>query len=293
MSESGEFLKIKENIEILKCPVCGDSMYHDGVRSLICLNKHCFDISKRGYVNLLLNSGKSKYDKEMFQSRNAICNIGFFDPLIDAIVLIINKSINNIKSNCQKVLDAGCGEGFHLARIMNKLHRRAGGDFLGVGIDISKEGIQIAAKNYKDIIWCVADLARLPFMNTQFDVILNILSPANYGEFERIICHEGILIKVVPDSDYLKELRTAFYQETDKEIYSNKMVIEHFSRNFDIIDTQKVKYNLSLSNEELNHLIKMTPLSWGVSDEKVQKVLDKSIDGVTIDFTVIVGKRKL
>lgn len=283
--------KIKESIDIFKCPVCGDRMYLDDFKSIICVNKHCFDISKKGYVNLLLNSGKSQYHREMFESRDIICRMGFFDPLIESIVCLIGKSFFDINSNYIKILDAGCGEGFHLSQIMSGLHKKSVANFQGVGIDISKEGIQIASKNYKDIMWCVADLAKVPFMDKQFGVILNILSPSNYGEFDRIICNEGILIKVVPGSGYLKELRKIFYQETDKETYSNNRVIEHFSRNFNMIDIQKVLYNVKVNKEELRHLIKMTPLSWGAADEKVRRVFNKDIGCVTVDFTIMIGKR--
>ncbi len=280
---------IKESINILKCPVCGDRMHLDGTKSIVCSKKHCFDISKNRYVNLLLDQGKSKYDKELFQSRNIVSQTGFFEPLIESIVLLINKNIPDLKTKHIKILDAGCGEGFHLAKIINCFHDQEMDHLMGVGIDISKEGIQIAAKNYKNSLWLVADLARLPFINQQFDIILNILSPANYGEFERTISDQGILIKVVPDSEYLKELRTSFYQETDKEMYSNKVVIEHFDRNFALIDTERIKYKFRLSNDELRHLIKMTPLSWGVPNEKINEVFNQGINNITVDFNILVG----
>jgi len=152
--------------------------------------------------------------------------------------------------------------------------------------------IKIAAKNYKDIIWCVADLARIPFMDKKFDVVLNILSPSNYSEFSRIIHSNGVLIKVVPDSGYLKELRNALYQGTRREPYSNEKVINHFKENFKITAAQKVLYNVPVSREDLGCLIKMTPLSWRVTEETIRKVLDSGIDSITADFTVIVGKSK-
>jgi 23S rRNA (guanine745-N1)-methyltransferase len=281
---------IMESIDILKCPVCGDRMRIDGKKSIVCFNKHCFDISKKGYVNLLQDQGKSKYDKELFQSRNIVSQTGFFEPLIQSIVLLINKNLSDFKTKeYVKILDAGCGEGFHLAQIINCFRDQEIDHLKGVGIDISKEGIQIAAKNYKNSLWLVADLARMPFINHQFDVILNILSPAYYGEFERTISNQGILIKVVPDSEYLKELRTSFYQETDKEIYSNKVVLEHFGRNFALIDTERIRYKFRLSNEELHHLVKMTPLSWGVPNEKIHEVFKQGINNITADFNIMVG----
>ena len=37
--------------------------------------------------------------------------------------------------------------------------------YKGVGIDISKEGILEATKKSKEIIWCVADLAKIPLLD--------------------------------------------------------------------------------------------------------------------------------
>lgn len=51
-------IKIKENIDIFMCPVCEDRMYLDEFKSIICTKNHCFDISKKGYVNLHLKSSK-------------------------------------------------------------------------------------------------------------------------------------------------------------------------------------------------------------------------------------------
>ncbi|RBO11051.1 methyltransferase domain-containing protein, partial [Pantoea sp. 3_1284] len=92
---------------------------------------------------------------------------------------------------------------------------------IGIGIDLAKEGIAAASKAYPDIIWSVADLAAMPFADAQVDAILNILSPANYAEFSRLLKPGGVVMKVVPESGYLLELREAFYdgkhqkEETD------------------------------------------------------------------------------
>lgn len=282
---------IEKNISIFKCPVCGGEMHLDSGKSLLCANKHCFDLAKKGYVNLLLNAKKSKYDKEMFQSRNIISLMGFFQPLLVSISGLIQKNLARFNSETIRVLDAGCGEGFHLIQILKDLTEKNGPVFQGVGIDISKEGIQLAAKNNKEIIWCVADLARIPFREKQFEVILNILSPSNYSEFQRILSPQGILLKVVPGGSYLQELRKFFYQETDKENYSNERVRELFNQNFALLGIETVCYDVKMTREELEHLIKMTPLSWGASQEKINRVLNEGIDKVTADFTIMVGEK--
>ncbi|WP_415783032.1 hypothetical protein [Brevibacillus invocatus] len=51
-------------------------------------------------------------------------------------------------------------------------------------MDISKEGIRIAARSTSDI-WCVGDLAHCPFKDQSFHVILNLLSPSNYSDYRR------------------------------------------------------------------------------------------------------------
>ena len=37
---------------MLICPLCGEKLVQDG-KSYICPNRHCFDMARQGYVNLL------------------------------------------------------------------------------------------------------------------------------------------------------------------------------------------------------------------------------------------------
>lgn len=284
--------KFKGNINIFRCPICKLEMNIHDLRSMICQNKHCFDIAKKGYVNLLLKPTKTKYDKKLFKSRNIICEIGFFDPMLDEVVSIIQEGLSGFDLDEIKILDAGCGEGSHLGYIKSNLQKKTIIDIQGIGIDISKDGILEASKSYFDIIWCVADLANLPFSSKQFDVILNIFTPSNYGEFDRTLKDDGILIKVVPGRNYLKELRRVFFDETDKQTYSNTEVIELFGNNFDILDTREIQYSKTMDKEELRHLIKMTPLSWSATEEKIKKAFNMKTNHITVDFTILIGKKK-
>lgn len=282
--------KVQDNIELFKCPICGNKMDFYNMKSLICSKNHCFDLSKNGYVNFLLNPVKTEYDKEMLKSRNIICKNSFFEPMVEQVNKIIGNHVRNATSKKSMILDVGCGEGSHLSQVINKLHDKSTINFDGVGIDISKEGIKIASKEYPDNIWCVGDLAKIPFMNKKFDVILNILSPSNYSEFNRIISDTGILIKVVPGSSYLKELRELFYDKTDKQEYSNEKVLRHFNNNFRMIDKQQILYTVELDKEYLEQLIKMTPLSWSASKDKIQRACNIGLENITVDFTIICGK---
>src|SRR5699024_7629646 len=119
-----------------------------------------------------------------------------------------------------------------------------------------------AASNYKEEIWFVGDLANIPTENKAVNIILNILSPANYLEFKRVLSHEGLMIKVVPGPDYLKELRHFIFNNTEKESYENKKTVALFKEHFHSVKVENLKYTKKLSTSELENLLQMTPLGW-------------------------------
>lgn len=90
----------------------------------------------------------------------------------------------------------------------------------------------MATNHAASAFWCVADLTNLPFAPASFDTILNLFSPSNYQEFDRILKPGGQVIKVVPAASYLKELRQAFYpDDSAKQVYSNERVVDKFLQN--------------------------------------------------------------
>lgn len=111
---------LSEYEDIFICPICPNSVEVVNLRSLICSNHHCFDISKQGYVNLLSHPLKTKYDKKLFESRKMISQSGFFDPLIAQICGNMLEELEPT-SKLIKILDAGCGEGSHLSDIQQRI----------------------------------------------------------------------------------------------------------------------------------------------------------------------------
>lgn len=277
-------------VDLLRCPICQNSMQLINRKSLICRDKHCFDLAKQGYVNLLSHGVKTKYNKQLFEARKLLAQSGFFEPLNEKLCELISNESES--QNCSlKIVDAGCGEGSHLANIQQKLSESAGMIPLGVGMDLSKEGIQIAARDYDRIFWCVADLAQCPFQDRQFDVILNILSPANYSEFERILTDDGLIIKVIPEKDYLKELREIFYEETEKQDYSNAKTVELFENHLKLLNVVPVRYTVTLNQLLIGNLVHMTPLTWGAHEEQIGKVLQLEHLEVTVDLALMIGRK--
>lgn len=97
-------------------------------------------------------------------------------------------------------------------------------------------------------------------------------------------------MKVVPEADYLKELRAIFYEENVQKEDTDP--VGRFAEHFDAVQTERVTYTFPLAENLLAPLIRMTPLTWGASEEKVRKALQLGLPEITIDFTVMSGVKR-
>lgn len=271
----------------LACPIC-QSTVRVNATQLICEKKHAFDIAKQGYVNLLTHATKTNYDKDLFLSRNKlITGSDFFTPLHQQLSELIMKYIG---SRHISILDAGAGEGSHLHIIHNRLKENLTGEMVSVGIDIAKEGILNAAKHYENPIWFVADIANTPFKEKSFHVVLNILSPANYDEFTRVLKHDGMIIKVVPQKNYLKQLREFNDDGRDNNRdYINERIVHLFYDHFNNVEQTQLQYDVVLNEENLHMLLQMTPLTWNWSQEKINQFKKSEVRSITVDFDILIG----
>lgn len=281
-------LLLNENIDVFKCPLCKANMVTVDKNSVKCVNKHCFDISKKGYVNLLNSNTKTIYDKKLFESRHEIYNSKVYDYLIEEIESIIKNYTLNKYSNY--ILDAGCGEGYFLNKLSEdeEINNRC----KLIGIDIAKEGISIATRGENEIMWCISDLANLPLQDSKFNIILNILSPANYKEFARVLSDGGIVVKIVPESNYLKEIRTSIQKDIKNSDYNNKNIIDVFKKHLDLIYDNRINYKTNINVLNLRNLVKMTPLTSSLHEKEILRLLESDISYITIDLRVIVGTIK-
>jgi len=79
---------------IFICPVCSSSLSRID-RSYKCINSHIYDISKDGYVNLILANQKHSREpgdsREMLEARKSFLNRGYYKPLARSVVSLINK----------------------------------------------------------------------------------------------------------------------------------------------------------------------------------------------------------
>lgn len=271
----------------LACPICQSTVCVSGTQ-LTCEKKHAFDIAKQGYVNLLTHTTKTNYDKDLFLSRNKlITGSDFFTPLYQQLSKLI---INFAGSRHISILDAGTGEGSHLHIIHNILKEDLSKEIVSVGVDIAKEGIINAAKHYENPIWFVANIANIPFKEKSFHIVLNILSPANYSEFTRVLNFEGMIIKVVPKMNYLKQLREFNDDGSDNNTdYTNERIVNLFYDHFKNVKQTKLQYDVVLNEENLQMLLRMTPLTWNWSKDKINQFKNSRVRLITVDFDILIG----
>lgn len=261
------------------CPICQENLTLVE-SSLKCSNRHSFDLAKFGYVNLAPQIKQSaNYDKENFQNRQQILEAGFYQAILEAVSDLLSNS-----KNAKTILDIGCGEGFY-SRKLQESHS----DKIFYAFDISKNSVQIAAKSEPNwsVNWFVGDLARLPMKDASMDILLDIFSPANYGEFRRVLFKDGILIKVIPTENHLKEIRQMVQDQLTKKGYSNQDIKEHFQEHFSIQSSQIASLTKPISAEQRQALLAMTPLLFHVDQTKIDW---SQLTEITIEAEILVGK---
>lgn len=278
-------LAIKENMALLACPICGGELTFQEPNSFVCPERHGFDIAKPGYLNLLKQAHKTKYDQGLFESRKKVIASGFFGKLIKRVTeMIADTNKENIV-----IYDAGCGEGSHLARVVSEL-QATGREVHAAGLDIAKEGVKQAARDYPGIVWTVADLANCPNQAESADVLLNILSPSNYEEFKRLLKTDGFLLKVVPEANYLRELREFIYVD-EKSSYSNESVTSRLAEKLTVEHVERVTYKAPIAKELFADFLEMTPLGWHIAADKKSELLANPPEDLTVDLQIMIAKK--
>lgn len=259
--------------DIFICPICKRRTAVFETPNFKCADGHCYDLAAAGYVNFLPGQKATKYSRDLFLSRQKILRAGYYDRVYSEIEDVIRACAKgNGKLN---ILDAGCGEGWYAAKVSE-----IDGAFV-FGMDNSKEAVVLAAKAAKNAVFMVGDLANIPLGASSVDVVLNILTPANYAEFGRVLKTGGLLLKVIPGAGYLKEIRGAAKKD---EAYSNESVRRHFEKNVDMIEERQIKYSMPVEEADMAHFFKMTPMTFDT------KEAEGDLDTITIDLNLLVGK---
>lgn len=260
-----------------RCPLCHQPLNRQNL-SWHCEHKHCFDIAKEGYVNLL--PVQNKHSKNpgdnalMMQARRAFLDAGYYQPLSDQI----NQLLSQHLTESANLLDIGCGEGYYTARLAEALADKSTQLW---GLDISKTAIRYAAKRYPAINFSVASAYDLPFADQSFDAVMRIYAPSLAAEVGRILKHQAWLLTVQPAAHHLYELKQAIYQtprlheDTAEELPG--LVLHH---------QQSLSYVIELKQpQDTLNLLNMTPFAWKLTETHKLQLIE-SLRKVSLDFAI-------
>jgi len=263
--------------DYLKCPICASAFgWGNNGRSLVCSRSHNFDMAKQGYVNFCGGSmGKLYEDKELFRARRNIYGAGFFKGVEEQVSVCLKELF---PEDDGVIVEAGCGEGSLLSFLQQE---NPGNRY--IGMDISKEAVKMAAQQNGKISWLVADICKMPIKDESVDCIIDMLTPANYGEFNRILKQGAYIIKIIPNDHYLIELR----QKLGLKLYENKEVDKFFFRHFELVWQRQVKYSFACSPSVQEDIYIMTPMS-GKDRERGGR---EKVDSVTMDLSILIGRK--
>lgn len=261
-----------------RCPLCGKTLHAEGM-SLLCGQGHCFDVSRRGYVHLAPNAKPSQYDRALFESRARLLAAGFYDCIRDGVIAAAERCLAGKPS--PTLLDAGCGDGYFT--------RAAAGLGRVIGLDLSQDAIIEACRAESSVLWLIGDLARPPLALGSVDLILNILSPANYPAFQSLLTPDGEVLKVVPAKDHLAELRELAKGSLADREYSNERVLALFEKELLLTEKTEIQKTLPLTREQARDFLYMTPLMQHVDRETID--LSK-LTQIRVSAVLLRGRRR-
>ena len=244
----------------LKCPIC-DTPLEPADHGLRCQNNHCFDQAKEGYWNLLPAQHKKSQNpgdtKAMLQARRRFLEAGHYSPLIERL--------GQFTQPAQCMLDMGCGEGYYSRQL--KAH---------AGLDISKDGVRMAAKAHPSGQYVVGSAYRLPYEENSFDTLVCVFSPLDFDEALRVLRPGGHIYWVGPGAGHLNQLAKLVYAEVKPH------VLKPPSTHLTAIDS--VHFSINLAGPQLADLLHMTPYYWSASEDKQAAIAELDTHHVDCEF---------
>lgn len=272
-----KFTVFKEQESQFACPICKGAMHLDQ-SSLVCIKRHNFNLAKQGFVNFLGQAkGDKHYDMASFEKRSQILEAGYYDGILVALAEAMEAYPDH-----QSVLDVACGEGYYSRQLAQRFDKNF------MAFDLSRDSILLAARQnpQKNVAWLVADLANLPLMDQSVDLILDIFSPAHYQEFGRVLAEGGLVLKVIPHKDHLKEFRQLLPDSTP---YSNRDVLEHFQESCQLLKRIPISQTYTMPADHVQTFADMTPLFFHADKDRLDLT---QVTELTVAGELLVGKMK-
>jgi 23S rRNA (guanine745-N1)-methyltransferase len=261
---------------LLACPHCGGGLELTATAAG-CPRGHSFDLSRRGYLNLLAGPQPRNADTAaMVAARGRVLGSGRFDPLLALVAQHAGPA--------RRVLEVGAGTGHYL--------RDALGDdpaARGLALDVSVAAARAAARADERIASVVADVwAGLPVRDHCLDTVLCVFAPRNLTEFARVLQSGGRLVVVTPNPGHLAVLRKRhglLAIQPDKQ----ERLVAAASEFFDLRVTSRVRIRVRLSPDLASDVIAMGPNAFH-DPPAVTEPVDDHLDATLRVFEPVAGE---
>ncbi|MBZ6286625.1 putative RNA methyltransferase [Streptomyces olivaceus] len=238
-------------LDTLRCPVCGAAL-RPAQGALRCPTGHTFNIARQGYVSLLTGArALSGDDTAMVQARTRFLATGTYAPVSQVLTHLAAEAV----SARGTVLDAGCGTGYYLAGVLDRLPTAR-----GLGLDASVRALRSAARSHERAAAASWDVFRpFPLADQAVDVVLNVFAPRNPHEFHRVLRGSGRLIVVRPTQQHLAELRAHVTGMVTIDPDKERRLHRALGPFFEAAGTRRLEYTAELTRQEAVDLVGMTP----------------------------------
>jgi len=272
-------------ISLFRCPIC-TALLERQERSYRCPKGHSYDISREGYVHLLPANQKHAKDpgddKIMAAARSRFLDSGAYAPLQEELC----KLVLSHSGDAPRVLDAGCGEGYYTAGILEALQAEGKTSVLA-GVDLSRPSLKKAARRAPEGEFAVASVYHLPVEDGSVDVLVNCFSPLALEEFLRVLRPGGTYLYVTPAAKHLWELKQVLYENP----YLNKEEAIPYE-GFAYEAVVPVTTSFKAEGETLMDLFRMTPYYWKTPKAGAERLAALPELTVTADFRIHVFRRE-
>ncbi|WP_374664565.1 putative RNA methyltransferase [Acinetobacter sp.] len=267
-------------MNLLMCPVCREQLQFEG-KTWRCENNHSYDEAKQGYVNLHVVQHKHSKNPgdtpESVQARRAFLGAGHYAPLQQAAV----QKIRELR--IENLLDIGCGEGYYTSAMSHEVMQC-------VGVDIAKNAVQAAAKTNKGVTWVVGTGSTLPVLDHSIDLCTSLFSPIPKAEILRVLKPEGYLMVVTPGPQHLFAMREALFEEV--QAHDPHKFVHQLEDAFDLAEELLIEAPMTLPQQDLKHLIAMTPYAYKAKAERRKALEEQDAFSLTAQFQILLLKKK-
>jgi 23S rRNA (guanine745-N1)-methyltransferase len=162
------------------------------------------------------------------------------------------------------------------------------------GTDLSKLAVRYAAKRQPTAAFAVAASHRLPFDDSQFDVVLSVFAPLALAEFFRVLRPGGALIVVEGGPHHLDGLRAAVCEgrEPLAAARADRLSDPHTPQLPEPVATMRATSFHKFEAEDAKLLLAMTPYYWVASSELQNGIAEDAPLKTAVDFVITTYRKE-